>query len=147
MEYLMSNPWIIWVAVGVFFLIVELSTAALVSIWFVPAAIITCLLSFVIKSAIWQIAIFVFLSAIFMVISRKIYKKYIKKPVDDVNQNEKLLGKIVTITDTTDGINGRVRMGDIYWKAITENGEKLSENEKAVIKSVNGTTLVVTKLN
>ena len=82
-----------------------------------------------------------------MVISRKIYKKYIKKPVDDVDQNEKLLGKIVTITDTTDGINGRVRMGDVYWKAITENGETLSENEKAVIKSVQGTTLVVTKLN
>lgn len=147
MEYLMANPWAIWIAVGVFFLIVELCTAALVSIWFVPAAIITCLLSFVIKSAIWQIAIFVFLSAIFMVISRKIYKKYIKKPVDDVDQNEKLLGKIVTITDTTDGINGRVRMGDVYWKAITENGETLSENEKAVIKSVQGTTLVVTKLN
>ena len=147
MEYLMANPWAIWIAVGVFFLIVELCTAALVSIWFVPAAIITCLLSFVIKSAIWQIAIFVFLSAIFMVISRKIYKKYIKKPVDDVDQNEKLLGKIVTITDTTDGINGRVRMGDVYWKAITENGETLSENEKAVIKSVQGTTLIVTKLN
>ena len=147
MEYLMANHWAIWIAVGVFFLIVELCTAALVSIWFVPAAIITCLLSFVIKSAIWQIAIFVFLSAIFMVIFRKIYKKYIKKPVDDVDQNEKLLGKIVTITDTTDGINGRVRMGDVYWKAITENGETLSENEKAVIKSVSGTTLVVTKLN
>ncbi len=147
MEYLLSNPWIIWIAIGVFFLVVELSTAALVSIWFVPAAIITCLLSFVIKSAIWQIAIFVFLSAIFMVISRKIYKKYIEKPIDDVDQNEKLLGKIVTITDTTDGINGRVRMGDVYWKAITENGEILSENEKAVIKSVQGTTLVVAKLN
>ena len=147
MEYLMSNPWVIWIAIGVFFLVVELCTTALVSIWFVPAAIITCLLSFVIDSALWQIAIFVFLSAIFMVISRKIYKKYIKKPVDDVDQNEKLLGKIVIVTDTTDGINGRVRMGDIYWKAITENGETLSENEKAVIKSVNGTTLVVTKLN
>lgn len=146
MEYLISNPWIMWIAIGVFFLIVELCTTALVSIWFVPAAIITCLLSFVIDSALWQITIFVFLSAIFMVISRKIYKKYIKKPVDDVDQNEKLLGKIVIVTDKTDGINGRVRMGDIYWKAITENGETLSENEKAVIKSVNGTTLVVTKL-
>ncbi len=147
MEYLMANSWAIWIAVGVFFLIVELCTTALVSIWFVPAAIITCLLSFVIKSAIWQVAIFVFLSAIFMVVFRKIYKKYIKKPVDDVDQNEKLLGKIVTITDTTDGINGRVRMGDIYWKAITENGETISQNEKAVIKSVQGTTLVVTRLN
>lgn len=147
MEYLMANPWAIWIAVGVFFLIVELCTTALVSIWFVPAAIITCLLSFVIKSAIWQVAIFVLLSAIFMVVFRKIYKKYIKKPVDDVDQNEKLLGKIVIVTDTTDGINGRVRMGDIYWKAITENGETLSEKEKAVIKSVQGTTLVVTKFN
>ena len=147
MEYLMSNPWVIWIAIGVFFLVVELCTTALVSIWFVPAAIITCLLSFVIDSALWQIAIFVFLSAIFMVISRKVYKKYIKKPVDDVDQNEKLLGKIVIVTDKTDGINGRVRMGDVYWKAITENGDELSENEKAVIKSVNGTTLVVTKLN
>ena len=147
MEYLMANPWAIWIAVGVFFLIVELCTAALVSIWFVPAAIITCLLSFVIKSAIWQVAIFVLLSAIFMVVFRKIYKKYIKKPVDDVDQNEKLLGKIVTIIDETNAINGRVKLGDIYWKAITENGETLSQNEKAVIKGVQGTTLVVTKLN
>ena len=147
MEYLMANPWAIWIAVGVFFLIVELCTTALVSIWFVPAAIITCLLSFVIKSAIWQVAIFVLLSAIFMVVFRKIYKKYIKKPVDDVDQNEKLLGKIVTIIDETNAINGRVKLGDIYWKAITENGETLSQNEKAVIKGVQGTTLVVTKLN
>lgn len=147
MEFLMANPWAIWIAVGVFFLIVELCTTALVSIWFVPAAIITCLLSFVIKSAIWQVAIFVFLSAIFMVVFRKLYKKYIKKPVDDVDQNEKLLGKIVTIIDETNAINGRVKLGDIYWKAITENGETLSQNEKAVIKGVQGTTLVVTKLN
>lgn len=147
MEYLMANPWAIWIAVGVFFLIVELCTTSLVSIWFVPAAIITCLLSFVIKSAIWQVAIFVLLSAVFMVVFRKIYKKYIKKPVDDVDQNEKLLGKIVTIIDETNAINGRVKLGDIYWKAITENGETLSENEKAVIKSVQGTTLVVTKFN
>lgn len=147
MEYLMANPWAIWIAVGVFFLIVELCTTALVSIWFVPAAIITCLLSFVIKSAIWQVAIFVLLSAIFMVVFRKIYKKYIKKPVDDVDQNEKLLGKIVTVIDETNTISGRVKLGDIYWKAITEDGETLSQNEKAVIKSVQGTTLVVTKFN
>lgn len=147
MEYLMANPWIIWIAVGIFFLIVELCTTALVSIWFVPAAVITCLLSFVIKSAVWQIAIFVLLSAVFMAVFRKIYKRYIKKPVDDIDQNEKILGKIVTVVDQTNGINGRVKLGDIYWKAVTENGETLSENEKAVIKSVNSTTLIVTKIN
>ena len=79
MEYLMENLWLVWIGVGVIFLIVEMLTTALVSIWFVPAAIITCLISLFVDSIIWQIAIFVILSALFMVVCRKIYNKHIKK--------------------------------------------------------------------
>ena len=146
MEYLIANPWILWLVVGVVFLIIELLTTALVSIWFVPAAIITCLLSFVIDGFLLQTAIFVVLSAVFMVICRKIYNKHIKKPVDDVDQNEKLLGKRATVTEDTNGIIGRILVGDVYWKAISENGENIPKGETVVIKSVNGTTLVINKL-
>ena len=146
MEYLISNPWILWLAVGVVFLIIELLTTALVSIWFVPAAIITCLLSFVVKSFLLQTAIFVVLSAVFMVICRKIYNKYIKKPVDDVDQNEKLLGKTATIAEDTNGVYGRVLVGDIYWKAVSEDGENIPKGETVIIKGINGTTLVINKL-
>lgn len=145
MDYLVANPWIAWLAVGVFFLIVELLTTALVSIWFVPSAIITCLLSFVVDSLLIQIAIFVVLSAVFMVVCRKIYNKHIKKPVDDVDQNEKLLGKTATVTEDTNGITGRILVGDVYWKATTENGEIIPKGETVVIKGVNGTTLVINK--
>ncbi len=146
MEYLMQNPWIAWLAVAVFFLVVELLTTTLVSIWFVPAAIITCLLTFVIDSVVWQIAIFVVLSAIFMVVARKIYKKHIKKPVDDVDQNEKLLGKAALVTEDTNAISGRILVGDVYWRAVSENGNTIPKGETVVIKSVNGTTLVINKL-
>ena len=146
MEYLIANPWVLWLIVGVVFLIIELLTTALVSIWFVAAAIITCLLSFVVDGFFWQTAIFVVLSAVFMVICRKIYNKHIKKPVDDVDQNEKLLGKTATVTEDTNSTTGRILVGDIYWKAISENGETLPKGEKVVIKSVNGTTLVINKL-
>lgn len=146
MEYLAQNPWIAWLAVAVFFLVVEMLTTTLVSIWFVPAAIIVCLLTFVIDSVVWQIAIFVVLSAVFMVVARKIYKKHIKKPVDDVDQNEKLLGKTVTATEDINANGGRVLVGDIYWKAVSENGETIPKGETVVIKSVNGTTLVINKL-
>jgi membrane protein implicated in regulation of membrane protease activity len=146
MEYLMANPWIMWLAVGILFLIVELLTTALVSIWFVPSAIITCLLSFVVDSLLIQVAIFVVLSAMFMVVCRKIYNKHIKKPVDDVDQNEKLLGKTATVTDDTNGITGRILVGDIYWKAVSENGDIIPKGETVKIKSVNGTTLVINKL-
>lgn len=146
MEYLIANPWIMWLAVGVLFLIVELLTTALVSIWFVPSAIITCLLSFVVDSLLIQIAIFVVLSAVFMVVCRKIYNKHIKKPVDDVDQNEKLLGKSATVTEDTNGITGRILVGDVYWRAVSENGDTIQKGETVKIKGVNGTTLVINKL-
>ena len=146
MEYLMENPWIGWIAVGVVFLIVELLTTALVSIWFVPAAIITCILSLFIESLPLQVAIFVVLSAIFMVICRKLYNKHFKKKVDDVDQNENLIGKNVKVTEDTNGISGRILSGDIYWKAVSENGETIAKGETAVVERVNGTTLVIRKL-
>ena len=146
MDYLIANPWIMWLAVGVLFLIVELLTTALVSIWFVPSAIITCLLSFIVDSLLIQIAIFVVLSAVFMVVCRKIYNKHIKKPVDDVDQNEKLLGKTATVTEDTNGITGRILVGDVYWRAVSENGDIIQKGETVKIKGVNGTTLVINKL-
>lgn len=145
MEYLLSNPWIWWLVVAVFFLVVELLTTTLVSIWFVPAAIIVCFLTFVIDSLALQIAIFVVLSAIFMVIARKVYKKYIKKPVDDVDQNEKLMGKAAIVIEDTTPISGRIRVGDVYWRAVSENGETIPKDEVVVIKRVEGTTLVINK--
>lgn len=146
MEYLIANPWIMWLAVGVVFLIVELLTTALVSIWFVPSAIITCLLSFVVDNLLIQIAIFVALSAVFMVVCRKIYNKHIKKPVDDVDQNEKLIGKTAKVAEDTNGISGRILVGDVYWKAVSENGDIIPKGETVKVKSINGTTLVINKL-
>lgn len=146
MEYLVNNPWVAWLGVAVFFLVVELLTTTLVSIWFVPAAIIVCLLTFVIDSLVWQIAIFVVLSAVFMVVARKIYKKHIKKPVDDVDQNEKLLGKAALVTEDTNAISGRILVGDVYWRAVSENGETIPKGETVVIKGVEGTTLKINKL-
>ncbi len=145
MEYLMENLWIMWIGIGVVFLIIELLTTALVSIWFVPAAVITCIISLFMDNILWQIAIFVILSAIFMVICRKIYNKHIKKTVDEVDQNEKLLGKTARVTEDTDSISGRVLVGDIYWRAVSENGDTIPQGETVIIKSVNGTTLVINK--
>ncbi len=146
MEYLLANPWILWLAVGIVFLVIELLTTALVSIWFVPAAIITCLLTFVIDNLLWQAAIFIVLSAIFMAVCRKIYNKHIKKPVDEINQNEKLIGKTALVTEDTNAISGRILVGDVYWRATTVSNETIQKGETVVIKGIDGTTLKIEKL-
>lgn len=147
MEYIMANLWIAWIIVGIFFLIVELCTTALVSIWFVPAAVITCFVSLVVDSFLIQTVIFLVLSVIFMMIFRNIYKKYIKKPVDDVDPCEQTVGKVGIATENCDANSGKVLLGDIYWKAATENGEIINQGEKVIIAGVKGTTLIIKKEN
>ena len=145
MEFLFENLWVLWVAVGVVALVIELSTAALVSIWFVPAALLTCLVSLVTDSFLIQILVFIILSIVAMIISRKVYKKYIKKDKDEVDANSNLIGKYGKTTEDTDGLNGKVLVGDIYWKAKTQNGDTIPKDESVKIVSVEGTTLIITK--
>lgn len=145
MEYLIENMWAVWTAIGVLALVIELATATLVSIWFVPAAILTCLLSLAVDSIPAQIVVFVVFSAISMVFSRKIYKKYIKKDKDEISAESKLIGKVAKTTEETDAHTGQVLVGDIYWKAVSETGEKIGKDETVFIKGVNGTTLVINK--
>lgn len=40
-EYLMENMWITWLIVGGIFLLIELCTTALISIWFVAGALVS----------------------------------------------------------------------------------------------------------
>lgn len=145
MEYLLENMWLLWIAVGVVALIIEMATATLVSIWFVPSAILVCLFSLAVDSIPAQIVVFVILSAISMVISRKIYKKYIKKDKDEVSVDSKLIGKIAKTTEETNGNSGQILVGDIYWKARSENGDVIPKDETVRIIGVDGTTLVITK--
>ena len=39
----------------------------------------------------------------------------------------------------------KIRVGDVYWRAVSENGETIPKDEVVVIKRVEGTTLVINK--
>lgn len=139
----MENLWAMWIVVGVFFLVIELCTTALVSIWFVPAAGITAILSFILPELSWQIAVFVVLSAVFMVVFRKIYKNRIKKTEDDVKPETNLIGKCAVVEEDTDETGGRVKCGDVYWRAVSEDASEIKKGEQVMITGVNDTTLII----
>ncbi|MCH5170870.1 MAG: NfeD family protein [Oscillospiraceae bacterium] len=147
MEFFLQNLWAMWIVVGIFFLVIELCTTALISIWFVPAAGITALLSLIIPKVSWQIAIFALLSAVFMILFKKLYKSKIKKTEDDVKPETSLIGKSGVTQEPTGVHGGRVKCGDVYWRAVSEDGNIIDAGETVIITSVNDTTLVVKKVN
>ena len=135
---------VIWLIVAAFFLVLELSTTALVSIWFVPSALVTALAAVWIDSVIVQIIIFVALSAVCLVLFQKFYRNRLKPKSDDVDSNNRLIGKTAKAASEITQIDGKVSVGGVYWHAVTEDGN-IEPDEIVEIKSVNGTTLVVTK--
>lgn len=145
MEYLTDNLWLAWIAAAISFLVLEMSTNALVSIWFVPAAVITCLVSLAVDNLLLQIALFVVLSLIFIFVFKKFYIKRIKKPTDIVKHEGHLIGKKAIAVEETDSDSGKVLVGDIYWRAKSVDGSKIQKNERVIIESVEGTTLIVRK--
>lgn len=139
-DFILSNKWAAWLVAGLVFLIIELSTTALVSIWFVPSAVITAVCSLFIKSIYLQVLIFVALSVVFLFLSKKLYKKH-KSEAEDASTL--MIGKTAVAVQRINQDDGKVLVGDIYWRAVSD--EDIGENDTVTVKSVNGTTLVVSK--
>ncbi len=143
MEYILSNMWLVWTAIGILLLLVEISTPNLVAIWFVPSAVVTAIASLVVDSIYLQIALFVVLSAVCLALSKKVYKRI--KKTEEVNPNDRLIGTTAKVVETVSQSDGKVLIGDVYWRAICD--EQVDIGEVVVVKEINGTTLVVSKNN
>lgn len=137
----------IWLTAIVFFVVVELITPQLVSIWFAlgsAAALIFCLFS---APVVLQILIFAVASSIFVVVSRPLYKKYVKKRVIPTNIDA-LIDKEGIVVEDIDNMSfrGQIIVSGQHWSARSENDELISEGTKVIVKRIEGVKLIVKPL-
>ena len=103
-----------WVVLAVVMLVLELMTTALVSIWFVPSALLTAVLSLVWKSIPGQIVVFLVLSGVSLWLFRKLYRNRRKDRADEVDADNRLVGRVGTVTEPVSALGGTVLVGDVY---------------------------------
>ena len=130
-----------WMIAAGGFLVIEALTVGLVSIWFVPGAIIAAILSVWVKNFYVQLAVFLVISGITMFLSKKFFKK--TKSEKLAESNDLLIGKTALAKADISETSGTVIVGDIYWRAVSE--EKISEGEYVTVTAVKGNTLTVIK--
>lgn len=140
-EFFQNNIWIMWMIAAGAFLVIEALTVGLVSIWFVPGAIIAAILSVWVKNFYIQLAVFLIVSGITMFLSKKFFKK--TKSEKLAESNDLLIGKTALAKADISSTDGRVIVGDVYWRAVSE--EKIDKGEYVTVTAVKGNTLTVTK--
>ena len=140
-EFFQNNIWIMWMIAAGAFLVIEALTVGLVSIWFVPGAVIAAILSVWVKNFYIQLAVFLVISGITMFLSKKFFKK--TKSEKLAESNDLLIGKTALAKADISETSGTVIVGDVYWRAVSE--EKISEGEYVTVTAVKGNTLTVIK--
>lgn len=137
---------LIWLAIGIFFAILEAATTQLVSIWFTIGAIAALGTYFLNGSVAVQITVFVITSVIALILTRPLAKKFSSAKIQPTN-TDMLLGKEAIVTENVDNIRstGAVKVRGIVWTARSEDGTEISEGEVVIIKAIQGVKLIVVK--
>ena len=137
----------IWGIVTALALIVEFLTSDLVTIWFAAGGLVTLLIVALANniSVVWQFVIFVSVSVILLICTRKICLKLLNIETIKIN-SDALIGKKIIIQNVTNDYTYH-KIGDVEWRICAIEGETLEVGKEFEICAVNGNKLIAKKVN
>lgn len=129
-----------WLVLFIFLVIVELSTVNLVSIWFAVGALVASVVSLFLDNWVIQVAVFVLVSLLILVILKPFMKKFKGQKV--ATNLDRVIGQIGIVTEEIQKlVPGEVKVGGRYWTATAN--KKIKKDAKVKVESIDGVKLVV----
>ncbi|WP_294468546.1 NfeD family protein [uncultured Anaerofustis sp.] len=146
MNFTSENMILIWLVLLVLFVVVELLTTQLVSIWFAGGSLISLILSFLDVSIAVQIIVFFITSVIFLCITYPLYHKYVKSEIVPLNADSLigLYGIVIKEINNKKAV-GQIKVKGQVWSALNEIDEIISEGEEVKIIKIEGVHVIVQK--
>ncbi len=147
----------IWIGVLVICVILEAATMQLTCIWFAIGALCAWIVS-IIKGPVWlQVAVFILVSAVTVILTRPLALKYLKPKMQKTNVDAVPGKEGIVVADVRplEGI-GQIKVEGMVWSAKPENetdqfnvGDRVKvvriEGVKAVIRPLQETRFVSNK--
>ena len=141
----MNELSIFWLAAVIVLGIVEALTVGLVTIWFALGAL-AALISSLFGGPLWlQILLFFVVTAVTLITTRPLVKKYFGKNSHKPTNADMVIGKEAEVTESIDNIKGlgAVRCQGKEWSARSENGEAIPKGEIVIPVKIEGVKLIV----
>lgn len=141
----MKEMTVLWLVAMIGLFAVEAATVNLVTIWFAfgaLAALVTSLLG----GKLWlQIVVFIAVTVITLIPTRKLAKKYFGKNRHQATNADMVIGRSCVVTEDIDNINakGAVRCMGKEWTARSHSGEKIAAGETVTAVAIEGVKLIV----
>ena len=137
----------VWLGIAVLAVILEAVTYALVSVWFIPAALISMILAFCNVGLPIQIGVFIVVSLLLLIFLRPITTKFLKVKRVPTNADS-LIGKKVVITEKVDNIQstgaGKIQ-GRVWSVRANEDNVIFEAGDVVTIDKIEGVKLICSK--
>lgn len=134
-----------WIILLIVFLVVELITAGLTTIWFAGGALVALILAAIGLNPAWQLAAFFVVSLLLLFFTRPFVMKYIKPGREKTNY-EGAIGKQVLVTEKIDNLQGTgtADLEGLEWTArMNDDRETLEKGMLGEVVAVRGVKLIL----
>lgn len=140
---------LMWIAIAVVAAIFEGVTVQLVSIWFTVGAVISAIVSVFNDNVLVQLAVFIIVSVVCIVITRPLADR-LKKTTGEIPTNcDRYIGKTaeVIVDINNDEAVGQVRVDGSVWSAKSTTSDILKVGTKVKVNSIQGVKMLVTPMS
>ena len=139
---------IFWIVIMVVFIVVELNTINLTTIWFALGAVAAALVSLHLPNEyLVQIAAFVIVTGISVILTRPFARKITGKSIR-TNAN-RVIGEEAVVVEKIGGASniGQVKILGQVWTAKAKDSDSIFEvGETVIVDEIQGVKLIVSKL-
>ena len=139
------DPVYAWLIALIAFVIIEIATMGLTTIWFAGGALIALLLALTKISIYVQIGVFLIVSIALLICTRPLAAKYFNQKTTKTNVDS-VIGKQAIVLTQIDNLKeeGKVMLNGMEWSARAyEDGCIISNGAVVEVKEVQGVKLLV----
>lgn len=142
----MNGAVIVWLLAAVIFGVAESATVVLVSIWMAVGAVAAAIAAAFGQNLMVQILIFLVVSAILLVLTAPLSRKFRSKKMESTNA-DRLIGQEGVVLVPIDAIEnkGQVKVLGQIWSASAVDGTAIAQGAKVIVESIEGVRVIVKK--
>ena len=141
-ELILGSMTFVWVAAIIVFVVIEIFTQGLTSIWFAGGALGGCLAAMAGAPPLVQVIVFIVISIILIIATRP-FKKKLDRRIQKTNV-ETVIGQTAIVEEEIpQGMTGRVRLDGKIWTARSTGNEAIFPGEQVKVTDIQGVTLTV----
>ena len=142
---ILENMLFVWLVLLIVFIVIELVTMGLTTIWFAGGALLAAVAAALHAPLVIQVALFLIVSILLLFFTRPIAVRYFNK--DRIKTNvESMVGRqaiVISEIDNLEGI-GQVTVGGQEWTARSmDENQKIAVGTVVLVRAISGVKLIV----